>query len=177
MTMKIFPPLLAIICLALLAIICLALLAGCGGGGGGGSSSGPTVTTTLKTAGLLATGQTIAGLDVTLEFPVGVTVKTDPSTGKVESSVVQISGVANPSEATIGATYTPATANSRGKLHLIVASARGFGVGEFITIRCNITPGATITATDFTLGSFFEASDLNGNIISSLTATMDAQLI
>src|SRR5690349_20305333 len=78
-------------------VLCLTALTVLGGCGGGGSSSAPAAasksTVKLSTQGTLAAGTQLAGIQVIIQLPTGVTVDTNTD-GSVAAGVVTISGVA-----------------------------------------------------------------------------------
>ncbi len=169
--------------LSSLLIFALALttLSACsGGGGGGGSSTQPqpaTAVLTLSTAvtGTLPAPAVIAGYDVTITLPAGVTVKstTQPQTdagvvvGTVNGAVAGTYSVAS---------YSPAT----GKVRIIVVSPKGngfTGAGEFCKVYCDIAAGHYPTATDFQQQPAFKAVGLdNPNAGKPSTVDLTQQL-
>jgi hypothetical protein len=137
------------ISLSSLLIFALALttLSACGGGGGGGSSSPPpfqptTAVLTLSTTGTIPANTIIAGYDVTITLPAGVTVKS--ATPPVIDNGVLV-GTVNGAAAgiSLNAGYSPATGGIPGKVHIIVASSdvNGINAGEFSKVNCDITAG------------------------------------
>lgn len=136
------------------------VLAGCGGGG----SSSPSTTATLKvaTAGTLATGSSLYGIDITIRLPAGVTVATTAE-GSVAPGVVSVSGVAVPGTApTDLMAYTPATNAADATLRFVIVSStqEGFGAGEFATVNCNLSAGITPKSSDFGWTAFSPADNL-----------------
>ncbi len=161
------------LCQGVLLLAMTVALSACGNGTT--NSGGQQARASLKTSDLLATGYVIAGIDVTLSFPVGVTVKTDPVTGQVASGVVTITGVPNTSTTLVDAVYTPATASQRGSLRIMVANATGFSAPEYITVNLDISEGYQPTASEFSLSNF-AASDLDGRTLPGLTPVMTAEI-
>jgi len=165
----------------ILALGLCCCFAGCGGGGG---SSAPPPTTaptkailTLSSQGTLAPGISMSGIGVTVNFPPGVTVKTD-SNGAVSTGVVVPSGVVDPNQSIISPpVYTPASSTALGELGFTLASSQpaGFSTGEFVTINCDITPGASPKPTDFTITEFSPV-DLDGVAISGLSGVITVHL-
>jgi hypothetical protein len=154
-----------------ITVIMLALLCACGGGGGGGGGGVvPVVTSkavaTMKSANLTALG--IYGLDITVGFPLGVTVATTAD-GSVAAGVISISGQQGPNTSVGAAKYTPATATARGSLRFLLVNPTGFTAQELVKVNLDITTGFSPTAAAFTIDSLV-ASDKDGNIISGLTA-------
>jgi hypothetical protein len=106
-------------------------------------------------------------------LPAGVTVKATPDGNSsdlvTDSGVVTASGAAvvvaaGESPASTFATYDPAT----GKVTIQVYDQDGFGIGEFVTVTCNIASGTTPKAASFGLEGF-TPKDLNGAPINGLT--------
>lgn len=179
-------------------ILCLATIAlsGCGGGGTGGATPLPTagsettnnggVFTTVgtipeaaPTGGVLklataGTAGTIAGIDITVNLPAGVTVAADPNTGEVTTGAVAVSGVAT--ARTLGtqnvtvAKFTPASTVTPAQLHIVMANVPGFGVGEFAAVQFDLATGTALPAADaFTVSSCI-AKGLDGLGLSGITA-------
>jgi hypothetical protein len=141
------------------------------------NQTGSTITPLpAPTSGLLklsTSGNTnnIGAIDVTVNFPAGVTVKSDTVTGEVAAgSVVTISGVAAAGDnKLVTAKYTPGTPS---QLHIILINATGFGPGEFVTIRFDLAGGSFPANKDaFSVTGSFAAKDLNGVALSGITAT------
>jgi len=164
------------------AVAVMALF-GCGGGGGGAAAPPTTATLKLSTAG--TAGTPIAGIQVTVVLPKGVTVAAtstiDPAVMETNAGVVLLSGatVADPaafSQLKPTAVYTPATATTPGKVKIGLASQKDFSLGEFVTLNTVIAAGNVPVATDFTLEGF-TAFDSNGAVITpALTASLVADI-
>ena len=154
------------------AVSTLMLFASCGGGGGGGSAPTQPTTATLKliTSG---TGTTIYGIDVTVDLPAGVTVKS-ANPPETDSGVVTVSGAAL-SGSLATAVYTPASGTTPGKVHILIANAAGFATGEFATLNADIAAGSTPKAADFSLVDF-SAIDADGHPITVLTFGFTADI-
>lgn len=160
---------------AAMAMLTIVGVAGCGGGGGGDDDGNVSaVKASLGTAGLLEGGQQIGGVQMTLHIPLGVTVKTDPQTGEVSNEVVRLIGAAT-SGTSVGAVYVAPSETAQGELQFLVVNAYGFAPGEIIEIQLDITAGYFPVASDFSL-SEFTASDLDGNLLTDLVATMTATI-
>jgi len=164
----------------LIFALCLTMLSACGGGGGGSSSapqpSGPT-TAVIKigTTGGLGLGSLISGVSVTVVLPAGVTVKAtpdiiNPSVLVTNAGVVMVSGVTGTNASAPYNTYNSADR----KVDINVVDQDGFGIGQFVTVNCDIASGATPTAGGFGLTYYF--SDLNGFVISGLTTTFTVDI-
>ena len=157
----------------LIFALALTTLSACGGGGGGGSSSSgsssspppPQPTTavlTLSTAvkGAIPAPAVIAGYDVTITLPAGVTVKSTALPPQTDAGVVV--GTVNGAAAGTYyvASYTPATR----KVRIVMVSPKGNGfssAGEFCQVNCDITAGYYPTATDFQQQPTFKASGID----------------
>lgn len=163
---------------AMTATFCLAVIASCGGGSGAVTPS-PVTQPTKAILHLTTTGGPsgvkLAGVGITVHLPTGVTAKTD-STGAVQSSVVTPSGVA------AGATmtppqYTPAQPGNSATLSFVVASssADGFGTGEFVTLNLDVTTGASVSATQFTLSDLAPVDLCYANV-TGMSASFTADI-
>lgn len=138
---------------------------------------GSTATIKLKTIG---SGTTLNGIQVTLTLPSGVTVKAE--NGKPLTGLVTASGVI-PDNSLVVARYLP---GDRGTLpimpaQLIVAveNSTSFGAGEFITIKCDVAPGVSISNASFDSANFTDYKPVDGfgvsilDLYSSLTAEVN----
>lgn len=125
----------------------------------------------LSTSGTLSPGILIGGLQATVSLPAGVTLRADFSNGQLLAGVVTASGVASGSLAT--AKYVAASGATPGTVTLALISSSGFGVGEFMTINCDVAAGMNVpTPSQFVVISFGPVVDLNGNRISGLTPVL-----
>ena len=153
--------------IALLTALALALTMGCGGGGSvSGSGSGnpardSKALTKVKTAGLLADGEILGAIQLTISIPRGVTVALDPATGRPASGVVSLTGATDPNLVFQYSRYTPPTATASGSLSFLVVNAQGFGPAEYIGIQLDITPGYFPVAGDFVVSDFAVAGITN----------------
>jgi len=153
------------------AVVVLALF-GCGGGGGGTPPPPTKATLKLSTAG--TAGMQIAGIQVTVVLPKGVTVAAtttiDPAVMETNAGVVLLSGATVADLTAFSqlkpiATYTPATATTPGKVNIGLAGQKDFNLGEFVTVNTDIAAGNFPVATDFSLEGF-TAFDANGAVIT-----------
>lgn len=126
----------------------------------------------LSTQGTLTGGISIGGIEVTMNLPTGVTVKTD--TNGIFAGIISTSGVV-PSGSLMQSRYIPAPATSQGSIKMAFVNTTGFGVGEFATIRCDVAAGKAVQAADFSL-SGFKAVDGKGAAITDLTAALTAEI-
>ena len=148
-----------------------------GGGGGGGSAVGnnntQTSSITMSTAGTLATGTQIGGIQVTLALPPGVTVKSTTNPPETDAGVVTVSGIATGAYADLIAVYTAATNTKPGGISAQIVNANGFSVGKFATVTCKSALGFALKASDFSVVDF-AAVDLNGVVIQGLSLQLVA---
>jgi len=145
--------------LFLLTLCILLQLAGCGGGGGGGggtAASPARITVTLSTVGNLPSGKLIGDIEITLNLPAGVTLKSSPSL--INSSilvpndgVIVLQGAAATAPTQIlTATYVQGATN---KVEIKLINANGLGIGEFAKINCDVASGSTPSISDISITS------------------------
>ncbi len=156
-------------------------LSACGGGGGGSGSTtyGTTSTPPTKAVVKLSTfgaSTQIAGIDVTIALPGGVTAKATVAPPETDSGVVLPSGQAAVNSI-VEATYSAATGSAPAAVHILLANSNtnGFGIGEFATINCDLASGATPTSSDFTVESA-TVGDPTGNPIPGITVSASVTL-
>ena len=119
----------------------------------GRNTTGVTITPLpIPTSGLLKlrtdqSPDTIGALDVTVNFPAGVTITADAATGEPAAGVVTVSGVAAGNNDLIAAKFTPASGGSPAQLHAALVNAAGFGPGEFMTIKFDVAAGGSFPAS------------------------------
>ena len=158
--------------LSVLLIFIIALLVTSGCGTTNTSDTQPTTATiTILSQG---TSTQIGGIEVTLVLPSGVSVKstadsTNASVQDTNAGVVAASGAAAGANTDTMATY------SAGKVKVHLVNANGFGVGEFVTVNCDIASGSSPKAADFSVTDF-NAVDLNGAAITGLTPAFTADI-
>ncbi len=145
---------------------------GGGGGGGGGSEAGPATQYT-KAVVKLATAPHIGGVAVTLALPAGVTVNSTANPPQTDAGAVVASGMAA-SNSYVISTYTQASGGSPATVQVSLMNTNGFGVGEFVTIDCNLS-GVSPAAGDFTVQSA-TVDDLNGSSINGVTVSVAIQI-
>lgn len=127
----------------------------------------------IETTGTLGGGTMIGGITVTGVLPAGVTVKATPDPENpavlVTNSGVVVESGAAVAVATGESASAIATYNSTDrKVNIQVYDQDGFGIGEFVTVTCNIASGTTPKAASFGLEGF-TPKDLNGAPINGLT--------
>jgi hypothetical protein len=163
---------------------------GCGGGGGGASSTTnaqpatttpPTTTTpttavlTLKTSGTASASY--KGIELTVNLPAGVIVKTDPANpNQTAPGVFKLSGVFSPYSAQIlprpfFGRYSSAGAGKPSTVTVAIASGSAtFPVGEFATLTCDLSGVSTASLSDFSVVNF-AAYGAGGANVAGLTAS------
>lgn len=152
---------------ALLLLLTGAILfSGCGGGGGGAGApfiapTHPTkATITLFTQGTLTAGGKVAGVDVTIHLPAGVTAKSTTNPPETDAGVTVASGLA-----LVNSTLTSTYDGSARTVRVFLANIDGFDIGEFAKVTCDIS-GTDPTQADFSL-SGIQLWDLDGATIAS----------
>lgn len=156
---------------------------GCGGGGGGSNvvtpPQQPAVTTavlTLKTAG--TPSAPYKGVDLTVNLPAGVSVKTDPLNPKqTATGVLKLSGVFSAYSSQIiprpfWGRYSSAGVGKPSAVIIGFASGTvSFPEGEFATLTCDLASGTTtVNLTDFSVVNF-AAYGTGGAPVAGLTAS------
>jgi hypothetical protein len=81
------------------------------------------------------------------------------------------SGVTGPNATTPLNTFNAADR----KVGINVVDQDGFGIGEFVTVNCDIASGATPTGGGFGIINFY-AADGSGAIITGLTPTFTVDI-
>lgn len=126
----------------------------------------------ITTTGKLDPGVTINGFKAIVELPQGTTLKASFSDAVYQTlaGVVVASGVV-PGGLPLETNYAPPAVMADGKaipgtVTMVLAGAAGFGLGEIITITCDLAPGTSPPITDFKI-TLFEATDGNGAIIKN----------
>jgi hypothetical protein len=123
---------------------------------------------TLSTQGAVAAA-TIAGVELTITLPTGVTLKADAN-GTPNAGVVSVSGVA-PNTATMVAKYFPAAGATPGSVAISLASSTEFNAGEFVTVTGDIASGTVPLVSQFAT-SGFTAFDGTGAALSGISAAV-----
>jgi hypothetical protein len=103
----------------------------------------------------------IGSVDVTIELPAGVTLATPAGvvpTGsagllKLSGEGASFAGLPGANTSIIG-NYTPATATAKATVTMSTIAqtnaGQGMNAGEYATLSCDLTPGATVRLSDFT---------------------------
>lgn len=161
-------------CTLLMAML---LVTACGGGGdshNGGAGSATTAVAKLSAAGPTTP---VAGLDVTISLPIGVTVKHNAD-GSVANGVITPSGTVDPASFLATATYTPLEGGSGGSLRIQLVSVKnnvGFAVGDYVSITCDILAGYQPTSSQF--GVILNGAwDISSALITGLTPSITTDI-
>jgi Glucodextranase, domain B len=162
-------------CLLAAVLISSLLLGGCSGGGKEATATLPVATATA-TGGLLKLGTSgaatdlIAGIDLLVSLPAGVTIDADPSSGEAATGAVTVSGAAAGSNSLVVAKYAPAGAGVPATLHMVLLNAAGFHPGEFATVRFNVAAGAGFPALNAFTVADFTARGVDSSVLGGVTA-------
>ena len=158
-----------------LTLILVALMAGCSSSY---SPQKPAVRLTVGTTGIIPTGQSLAGIGMTMALPAGVTPALDASGGVDTAMLVTPSGLTSAGGLAATAIYLDVAAGQPARLTLAVSSKTnaGFGTGECMILTLNRTAGATPQANEFGITEF-SAANLDGVSVGGLQAVItDAKL-
>lgn len=121
----------------------------------------------LSTTGIFAASSFIKGIELRLQLPAGVTVKADGNSIPLTGTVTPSGAAATHS--TVQSLYNPTT----GVLSLGIINAEpGFALGEFITIACDVSPGASLNTSAFSI-SDLTVSDVNGENIGGISVLVN----
>lgn len=137
----------------MLLLVSVLLLVSCGSATSSPSSS-RTIKAVIKSTALSSGSSSIAGIQLSITVPTGVTppLKAD---GSVDAAAaVEITSTSPGNQALPGATFTPATATAPAEFAIYAIEAAGFTATDTITIHLNIAPGAKPVASDFNLLTF-----------------------
>ena len=136
------------------------------------NAGGSVKTVKLLTNGTLASGQTICGVNLTLQLPANATARADFTSTVYPplQGVVTTSGV-TPSGTILVARYIQIVGSNPATMVIALAHQTGFTIGEFATVLCDIPAGLTVQASDFKLTAF-EAVDANGAVIPNVTGVI-----
>lgn len=159
-------------------VIAISVLPACGGGGGGGTDSGNAAAPLQPTSAIVrlitaGTGTTIYGIDVTVDLPAGVTLKSAVNPPSTDAGVVIASG-ATGSASIVTAVYTAATSTQPAKARIGIVNANGFSSGEYCAVNADIAAGHSPQASDFSMVNF-QAWDGLGGVISGITPSFTVE--
>lgn len=154
----------------LFCLLTIVLLTSCG------SSPHPqmnTVKAVIKTSELTA-DKNIAGIELKITLPAGVTPTFLPNREVDPVSTVIISSPVPANQKLPAAVFTSATATAPAQLEIFAIDAAGFTKDDTITISLNVAEGKTPILADFKLLSFV-ARDIDGAVVTGLTPTLTIQ--
>ena len=120
------------------------------------------------------TATNLGGVDATLLLPPGVTASSRMSPPWTDSGVVVPSGQAS-SDASATGLYTAANASPAAvRVQLTSTATNGFGPGEFVSVKCDISAGSYPAQSDFILRSSPSPTvyDINGAVVSGSTVSL-----
>lgn len=153
-----------------LIFLLIVLVTGCGSGS---NSTQTRAILTISTSGSIPSGQSLAGIGMTIALPPGVAPALDTS-GQVDTErLVTHSGVTAASGLVATALYLEATAVQPARISIVVASKAkaGFGVGECMVLTLKRSAGATPGANEFGIAEF-SAANLDGAAVTGLQAAI-----
>ena len=160
---------------SIISLSCLMLVtAGCGGGSNSSQSASSQRKMSSSVRLPISSTQAIGGLQLTVHFPLGVTVTTDDAGKPVVAEVAQIVGAPDHANVQCLLSYLAATEAAGGELRLVIADPAGFVEGESVSIQMNITTGFNPDVGAFTISDLV-VSDLDGNTVAGLTPTFTVE--
>jgi len=159
----------------ILALLLIALLSACGAAPQPAKSgSAGSIKTVIKPSAL-AVGQNVAGIQLTITIPIGVSPPLLTGGAVDTAATVEITSTAPQSNTLPGVAFTPATATAAGKLTIVAMNIAGFTQTDRITIHLNVAVDSFPSETDFALLSF-AAYDINGATVTGLDPTITATI-
>ncbi len=130
-------------------------------------NGGSIASYTLALQGSFAVN-TIKGIQFEVVIPPGLTIRSDATSGATSPGIVSVSPTAAASAASLLSWYGP----SDGVLHLGVTTSKGVGVGDLVTITCDMVPGwSKPAATTFSIRNV-KAVDSTTTAINGVTVTV-----
>lgn len=110
----------------------------------------------------------IKGIQFEVVIPPGLTIRSDATSGATSPGIVSVSPTAAASAASLLSWYGP----SDGVLHLGLTTSKGIGVGDLVTITCDMVPGwSKPAATTFIIRNV-KAVDSTTTAINGVTVTV-----
>ena len=110
----------------------------------------------------------IKGIQFEVVIPPGLTIRSDATSGATSPGIVSVSPTVAASAASLLSWY----GQSDGVLHLGVTTSKGVGVGDLVTITCDMVPGwSKPAATTFNIRNV-KAVDSTTTTISGVTVTV-----
>ena len=125
-------------------------------GGSRGNCEAHQAALKLSTTGI---DTTIAGIDVILQLPAGVTYR--------DAAPSNVVAAANP--------LIAINPNVPGEVHIGVVTTTGFRTGDFFTVNCDIADGSMPNTADFLI-RYFGASDLDGRTLDNLAPILSVEI-
>jgi hypothetical protein len=159
----------------ILILLLFALLPACGSSTTAAKSGG-SIKAVIKPSAL-AVGQNVAGIQLAITIPAGVSPILN-SDGTVNmAGTVEITGSVPQNQTLPGAAFTPATATSAGQLIIVGVEVAGFKATDQdqIIIHLNVAVDSFPVETDFKLLSF-AAFDTNGKQVDGLNPVLTANI-
>jgi hypothetical protein len=161
-------------------ILCFSIFTLSACGDSGNKSGQHQFTNALVKLSTATTATSLGGVDATILLPPGVTVSSTTLPPWTDSSVVVPSGQAS-SDASATGLYTAVTGTSPAtvRVQLVSTAVSGFGPGEFVSVKCNISAGNYPTQSDFMLGSSPSTTvwDIHGAVISGATVSLSVSFL
>jgi hypothetical protein len=150
-------------CLILTGMV---LLGGCGDGGSGPD---PQATFLLSIeAAAVPSGTTLGTIQGIITVPAGVVINSS-ATGEVQAGVIKAAGTAATGSPQVIGNYNTDT---RQLTVNVVSPAAGFGNGACATVSFIVTPGATVSAADFTVKSVQARDYTSAATVSGVTINL-----
>jgi hypothetical protein len=152
------------------ALLFIALLSACGAAPPTAKTSG-AIKAVIKPSAL-AVGQNVAGIQLAITVPAGVSPipASDGPTVEITSPSLQ-----NQDQIQQKVVFTPATATSAGQLLIAGMNVAGFTPSDQITIHLKVAVDSFPVESDFKLLSF-EAFDTNGANVIGLNPTLNTTI-
>lgn len=144
------------------ALLFMTLLTACGGEGG----TAPSTTKTVRFSTVGNAVQQIYGIQLVANLPQGVTVETEAN-GSIGDGIVTLYGSAAGSlvDAMYDSSGTPSS------LRIALTKETPLGIGDFVTVKCTVASGVSLTASDITFSQFV-AKDGNGATVSGISGNV-----
>lgn len=137
------------------------------------NAGGGTKVIKLATSGTLQPGTLISGITVTIALPPGVTVRiSDFAYYEADSRTMYASGVFSSPDIAITNSighFVPASGSESAYLKVSAfGPTSGSGLGEFLTVVCDLPAGATYSASNFSL-PYLKVVDHDGIVLQGVT--------
>lgn len=166
---------------AYMLVLTAALLPACGGSSVSvaPSETQPTkATLTLSSAvtGSIPPGTIIAGYDVTIKLPAGVTVLSTVAPPLTDDGVVSYMTATAPPNSLVFGIYTAATSSLPATVRIIAAKADGFSAGSFSVVNSNIAAGYRPGSADFSQLTYTVSDGAGSNLTGQMNVTASADI-